>query len=170
MENFRYSRSVIIVMGFLTIFFFSCDSQTKEKQENLKTVPEAELAQQDTIKITLRSNDKMQFDKDEIVVFKHQTIILELIHTGSMPKSAMGHNFVLLNNTISITDYSKKALKKKENDYVIEDPEITLAHTKMLGGGESDEITFKAPPEGTYDFICSFPGHYANMKGKFIVK
>ncbi|HBX64839.1 MAG TPA: azurin, partial [Balneolaceae bacterium] len=26
------------------------------------------------------------------------------------------------------------------------------------------------PEAGTYDFICSFPGHYALMKGKFIVE
>ncbi|MCA9748564.1 MAG: azurin, partial [Romboutsia sp.] len=23
---------------------------------------------------------------------------------------------------------------------------------------------------GTYDFMCSFPGHYSVMKGKFIVE
>ena len=28
----------------------------------------------------------------------------------------------------------------------------------MLGGGESDTITFDAPEPGTYIFFCSFPG------------
>ena len=44
-----------------------------------------------------------------------------------------------------------------------------LAYTKMLGGGESDTITFDAPEPGTYIFICSFPGHYQLMMGEFIV-
>ncbi|MCB0632702.1 MAG: azurin, partial [Lewinella sp.] len=26
------------------------------------------------------------------------------------------------------------------------------------------------PAPGTYDYICSFPGHYALMQGKFIVE
>ena len=40
----------------------------------------------------------------------------------------------------------------------------------MIGGGQSDTIEFDAPEPGTYDFICSFPGHYSVMKGKFIVE
>ncbi|MEM6771051.1 MAG: plastocyanin/azurin family copper-binding protein, partial [Bacteroidota bacterium] len=27
-----------------------------------------------------------------------------------------------------------------------------------------------APAAGEYDFICTFPGHYGVMKGKFIVE
>jgi len=42
-------------------------------------------------------------------------------------------------------------------------------YTRMLGGGESDTITFDAPEPGTYIFICSFPGHYQLMMGEFIV-
>ena len=40
----------------------------------------------------------------------------------------------------------------------------------MIGGGQTTSITFTAPAAGTYDFICSFPGHSGLMKGKFIVE
>jgi azurin len=40
----------------------------------------------------------------------------------------------------------------------------------MLGGGETTTIAFTAPAAGTYDYICSFPGHYGMMKGKLIVE
>ena len=40
----------------------------------------------------------------------------------------------------------------------------------MLGGGEETTIEFEAPAKGEYTFICSFPGHYALMNGKFIVE
>jgi azurin len=40
----------------------------------------------------------------------------------------------------------------------------------MIGGGESTVIEFVAPEAGTYTYICSFPGHYAMMKGKLIVE
>ena len=45
-----------------------------------------------------------------------------------------------------------------------------IAATKLLGGGETDTVIFDAPAAGTYEFLCSFPGHYAIMKGKFIVE
>ncbi len=48
----------------------------------------------------------------------------------------------------------------------------SIAHTKMLGPKQSDEIAFTAPSEpGEYPFICSFPAHYlAGMKGVMVVK
>ena len=45
-----------------------------------------------------------------------------------------------------------------------------LANTKVVGGGEKDTIEFTAPAPGTYDYICTFPGHYAIMKGKLVVQ
>jgi azurin len=47
-----------------------------------------------------------------------------------------------------------------------------IAHTKLLGPKQSDEITFKAPTEpGEYPFICSFPAHFlSGMKGVIVVK
>lgn len=43
-----------------------------------------------------------------------------------------------------------------------------LAHTKVVGGGEADAVTFatSALKAGeTYAYFCSFPGHAALMKG-----
>jgi azurin len=46
-----------------------------------------------------------------------------------------------------------------------------IAQTKLLGPGESDSIDFKAPSApGEYPFLCTFPGHFALMKGKLVVK
>jgi azurin len=47
-----------------------------------------------------------------------------------------------------------------------------LAHTKLLGPGESETVTFNAPfIPGEYPFFCSFPGHYSQgTKGVMTVK
>jgi azurin len=46
-----------------------------------------------------------------------------------------------------------------------------IAHTGLVGPGETVEVTFKAPAAGTYTFLCSFPGHFAaGMKGTLVVK
>jgi azurin len=46
-----------------------------------------------------------------------------------------------------------------------------IAHTKVVGGGESTSVKFpvsKLTKGGDYTFFCSFPGHYGLMKGKLI--
>jgi azurin len=55
---------------------------------------------------------------------------------------------------------------------VLEDNLDLLANTKLIGGGESAEVVFKAPADkGDYTFVCSFPSHFAlGMKGTLTVK
>ena len=48
--------------------------------------------------------------------------------------------------------------------------EEIISFTKVIAGGESTTITFEAPPKGIYNFLCSVPGHFGLMKGKFIVE
>ena len=59
-------------------------------------------------------------------------------------------------------------------DYIPADEEskkMIVAHTKILGGGESQTITFTAPAEaGDYPYVCTFPGHFALMQGVLKVK
>ena len=57
------------------------------------------------------------------------------------------------------------------DNYVPKDDARVLAHTKLIGGGESDTITIpmdKFEKGGDYTFFCSFPGHWSVMKGKLI--
>lgn len=163
--------SLLVPIGVFGILMISCNSKSGQGPDFVQNAEDFEkVAQLDTLRITLRSNDMMQFDKKELITFDGQIIVLTLEHTGSMPKATMGHNFVLLDQSISVSAYANRAMKAKENDYIPEDPKLTIAHTKMIGGGESTEIIFKTPDVGEYDFMCSFPGHYSIMKGKFFVK
>lgn len=120
--------------------------------------------------IVIHAGDNMKFDLTEIKVKAGETVKLTLRHTGKAPKTAMGHNFVLLKQGVSVDDFIVKTLDAKENDYIPTDGKDVIAHTRMLGGGESDHIEFTAPAKGTYDFICSFPAHAVMMHGKFIVE
>ncbi len=127
-------------------------------------------AQNSIQKVTIQSNDGMRFDLDEIKVKSGSTIELTLIHTGKRTKEEMGHNFVLLNKEIEIRPFAMSVLDEKENGYVPESKEDIIAFTEVIGGGESTTITFEAPPKGIYNFLCSVPGHFGLMKGKFIVE
>lgn len=121
--------------------------------------------------LTLSGTDAMQFDTKEFKVKAGQKIKLTFKHSGKYAKQAMGHNFVLLKAGTDIADFATKANLARDNDYIPQSEAAKIiAHTKLLGGGESDTIEFTAPKKGTYPYICSFPGHYGLMQGKFIVE
>ena len=120
--------------------------------------------------VVLESNDQMKFNLSEIKVEAGTTVKLTLKHVGKLPKQAMGHNFVLLKKGVEMKDFAMTAMKARDNDYIPESTDQIIAHTKIIGGGESVTIEFEAPEKGEYTFICSFPGHYALMNGKFIVE
>ena len=118
--------------------------------------------------IIINSSDLMKFDQNELRVFEGQEITLTLNHTGKMSKEIMGHNFVLLKKETDLNDFAQRAMLARENEY-IPDGDETIIYTKLIGGGESDTITFSAPEKGSYTYICTFPGHYGLMKGVLIV-
>ena len=122
----------------------------------------------DTIEIVIESNDQMKFDLNEIKVKKGENIKLTLKHVGQLPKAAMKHNWVLLNADTDMASFAQEAIQARDNDYIPADGFII--HTDLLGGGEETTIEFEAPEIGEYTFICSFPGHFALMNGKFIVE
>lgn len=129
-------------------------------------------AQEANVEIT--ANDQMQFSTRAIEVTAGDKVTLTLKHVGQLPKVAMGHNLVILKSGSVVTDFAMKAMQAKEQDYVPQDEESkakVLVHTKLLGGGESDTITFTAPETaGAYPFLCTFPGHFGVMQGALTVK
>ena len=131
---------------------------------------EKPAANDDKVEITIEANDQMRFNLSEIKVKEGDTVVLTLKHVGKLPKAAMGHNWVLLKKDVAMADFAKTAMTAKATDYIPEGTEDVIVHTKMLGGGEETTIEFEAPAKGEYTFICSFPGHYALMNGKFIVE
>ena len=156
----------------LSLFIMSCNSSsnTKEKFQYERVKEESTNVQTSKISnnVILNSNDQMKFDKKIIRVNSNQKVTLTLNHNGRFPASSMGHNFVLIKKDVDVNEYALRAAGARNSEYIPEgDNEI--AYTKMLGGGESDTITFDAPEPGTYVFICSFPGHYQLMMGEFIV-
>lgn len=166
----------IFILACAASVFTACNSTNNENQNQANdvatgaqtTAPSKSSAE---AVITLNAGDDMKFDVTEIKVKEGQTVKLTLKHIGKLAKTAMGHNFVLLAHGVSLADFALKALKAKDTDYIPAGSEKDIiTHTKLIGGGESDTIEFTAPAKGTYEFMCSFPGHSGTMKGVFIVE
>ncbi|MCE7066509.1 azurin [Dyadobacter sp. CY326] len=157
------------VMLFASVLAFGAVTMnTVEAKLPAKTVV-SDVKQAKTI--VIKGSDAMQFDLKEIKVKAGQKVKLTLTHSGKLAKAAMGHNWVLLKPGVDIAAFGSKAAAARETEYIPKSEEASIiAHTKLVGGGESDSVEFTAPAKGTYTYICSFPGHYALMKGTFIVE
>jgi azurin len=117
----------------------------------------------------------MRFDVTAFEVQRSQKVSITLKNIGTTPKFSMGHNFVLLDKTVTAgnaTRFLDAASTEAAHDYVPPSSKEVLAHTKLLGPGESDTVTFSAPQvPGEYLYLCSFPGHYSQgTKGFMTVK
>ena len=127
-----------------------------------------------TCEFSLQGSDQMKYDKKEWVIPKEcSDVKLVLKHVGKMPKAVMGHN-VIIAKTSDISGIAADAMNpKKAKDYIPQNDKRILVHTKLIGGGESDTVTFKKSvlkAGGDYSFFCSFPGHVGMMTGKVVVK
>ncbi len=121
--------------------------------------------------VQIDGNDAMQFNKTAIDVPKAcKSFTVQLRHAGKMPKAAMGHNWVLA-KTADVQAVANDGIAAGlDKQYVKPGDARVIAHTRVVGGGESDSVAVdvsKLKAGESYTFFCSFPGHSGVMKGSF---
>jgi azurin len=123
-------------------------------------------------KLEITGNDQIQYSTNALSVAADCTKVqLTLKHIGKLPKEAMGHNWVLVHSA-DLTAVANAGLTAgPANNYVQPGDKRVIAHTKSIGGGESDTITFSTAGLAGQSlmFLCTFPGHNALMRGTFKV-
>ncbi|MBO19312.1 MAG: hypothetical protein CL732_02080 [Chloroflexi bacterium] len=102
---------------------------------------------------------------------------------GSMSAAAGSDVSVTFNNSSSVNSHNWALVEAGTKDAVaadgtaagpgnhwlpVDDSRV-LAFTTVLGPGGSETINFTAPGAGTYQFVCTFPGHNFTMFGDFTV-
>ena len=159
----------------LTALIIACKGDAK-KTENTSTAPAATETSEPSepestaFAVTIESNDQMQFNMKELKVPVGEPVVLTLKHVGKMAKNVMGHNFVLLDQGVDFNEFATKASVAKDTDYIPEDASGIIVHTGLIGGGESETVEFTITEAGSYEFLCTFPGHYAMMRGVLIAE
>ena len=115
----------------------------------------------------------MQFDTASIdVPSSCSEFTITLHHAGQMPVAAMGHNVVvsLASDREAIATAGMAA--GVDGDYVPAGDPRVIAHTGLVGGSQTTSVTFPVSAlqgDGPYEFFCSFPGHWAMMRGSIQV-
>jgi len=124
--------------------------------------------------VTVDSTDQMSYNTKEIVIDKScKTFTVNLTHSGSLPKNVMGHNWVL-SKTADMAGVATDGMAAGlDKNYLKDGDTRIIAHTKIIGAGEKDSVTFdvsKLNPAETYEFFCTFPGHTSMMKASVVLK
>ncbi len=168
----------VYFLSVLSVFLLSaCGSQTDDTSvEPLSVSKEtSSLAAIQTLggvtAVRIEGNDRMQFSLTEFSVKTGDRVKIIFENTGRMPKTAMGHNVVVLEKGVDANAYAGKAALARDNDFIPEsEASSVIAYTKLLGPGESNTIEFVAPEAGEYVYLCSFPAHcFAGMRGVMTV-
>ncbi|MGJ1265566.1 plastocyanin/azurin family copper-binding protein [Sphingobacterium spiritivorum] len=172
---------IIPALAF-AVAFTSCGGESKktstegntettstETQTPEETVPGIEnVAISNTL--SLEGNDQMKYDKDLFRVKAGEPVELTFKNAGQQPKESMGHNVVILKPGTDIATFGGEAAGAAASEYIPKSSASSIiAHTKLLGPGETDKITFTLE-KGVYSFICSFPGHFGIMQGKIVAE
>lgn len=124
--------------------------------------------------VDVDSTDQMTFSTKAIEIDKScKAFTVNLKHSGSLPKNVMGHNLVVSKEADMqpiATDGLSAGIDK---EYMKADDARVIAHTKIIGAGETDSLKIdvsKLDPAEKYGFFCSFPGHIGMMKGVITLK
>ena len=116
---------------------------------------------EDVVEVMIRGNDQMQYDVNSIRAKPAQEVRVTLQNAGTMPKTAMAHNFVLLDGTVPPEQFIEEGKTHAAAEYIAPAMRLkVLAMTRQLGPGEFQTISFKAPAQaGEYPYLCTFPAH-----------
>lgn len=162
-----------LLLLVFSLALVACGGEEKKEKETKVKLSDTKVEKkvvEDVSKVVITADDLMKFNTAEIKVKAGKKVRLTLRHIGKMDIKVMGHNVVILKQGVDVVTFAASAAAARANGYIPEGTQDVIAHTEMIGGGQTTTIEFDAPEAGTYDFICSFPAHYAMMKGKFIVE
>ena len=112
------------------------------------------------------NGDVLEFDKTDLEVAVGDEVVL----TFNNASTANSHNWVVVQAGQKDVVAGRGIAAGLDNDWLEPgDPDV-IASVALLSPGETGEVRFAAPPPGTYQFVCTFPGHNLAMFGDFVVK
>ena len=109
--------------------------------------------------------DELKFTESSFTVAAGSQVTLTLDNVSATQQ----HNWALVEAGSKDDITNLGAAAGPDSGWLPDDPRV-LANTSLLDPGMSESITFQAPASGSYEFVCTFPGHNPTMFGDFIVQ
>jgi len=122
--------------------------------------------------ITIKTvREQMRYDIPRLVVEAGRDFELNFINEDAMP-----HNIVFVQpGTMQAVAEAAQVipptkLDSKGRAYMPENDTRIIEASKLIEAGQRATLRVAAPEkEGTYQYVCTFPGHWTIMKGEMIV-
>lgn len=151
--------------------FSACNEQRSSEETPAAETENKIPAQKDvTVRIQTLGNSmqEMRYDKEEIRVPANARVKVILENQATDP--AMIHNIVFVKkNTLEIV--ANAAQRAGEEAAYVPDLPVVFGGSPLAQPGETVEFIFTAPAQsGEYAFVCTYPGHWQQMNGRFIVE
>lgn len=120
----------------------------------------------DAVSLNISVNgDLLEFDIVSLEVASGSEVALAFTNISAFNQ----HNWVLVEAGTKDDVAIAGAAAGLTNDWIPEDDARVLARSSLLDPGAEELVRFTAPAEGSYQFVCTFPGHNLTMFGDFVV-
>lgn len=157
----------------LVLFFAACsgggnkEGQTESGSDTKTQASTEQQVVELTVKTIGNTMQEMRFDHENITVPAGAKVKVTLINEGDDP--TMIHNIVFVQEgTLEVT--ARAAIAAGPDKEFVPNSPTVIAASPLAQPGETVTFEFDAPEAGTYEFFCSYPGHWQQMNGKFIVE
>jgi len=108
--------------------------------------------------------EEMKYATTEFTVTAGKPVRVVMENTAT--SLAMQHNVVITKPGTNTDEVGMAAVAAGEaNGYIPKDNDAILFYTVIAKPGTKTEVEFIAPRPGDYPYVCTFPGHFALMKG-----
>jgi len=169
-------------LGYVFLMFIwgilSCNNPHTPNTKNINKKANSETNKNldpvnysDTTELTIYATGNTMYNmafEPKVVYAKSNTLIkVSLINHGT--DTMMIHNIIFVQKG-KADEMGVKALRAGVEKSYIPDHPAVIAASSLVQPLDSVQLNFPAPPVGTYPFICSYPGHYLQMRGRLVVK
>lgn len=141
-----------------------------EEESSEKEIYKIPPAIDTTISVAALGNsiNNMRYSTNEIRVPANGRIKVILENRAEDPELLHNIVFVKKNSVKEVASMGETAGKEKS---FVPDLPAVFAGSELAEPGETVELLFTAPHQsGEYAFICTFPGHWQEMNGRFLVE
>lgn len=169
----KITSSLIAVLFSFAIIGSALAAETKTEKKVTKMEKKVnkmeKVAKKETNKasITIESvGDQMKFNKSSVTVNDKSEVTLTFVNKSA----TLGHNWVLVKSGTGDKVATAGIGAGEAKNFLPNGDKDVIAYTPFAKPGQTVKVKFKAPKKGTYDYVCTSPGHNMMMKGTLIVK
>ncbi len=120
----------------------------------------------ETVQLSIDVNgDALEFNVGSMSASAGEDVVVNFNNSSSVNT----HNWALVEAGTKDAVAADGTTAGQDNNWLPVNDSRVLGATILIGPGQSGQATFTAPSAGTYQFVCTFPGHNFTMFGDFIV-